>query len=101
MLHERPHHRRGAVRTQRERAAALVLEVVQLLAHDVRARPELLHDLDVLEHRRDEQTETGTRRACREARDECLPPIGLRRQHVTRPDGRAEHISTRGHEVRW
>ena len=57
VLGERPGDGCGAVGAQREVASALVGEVVELLAHRIGAGPELLHHLDVLEDRRDDQLE--------------------------------------------
>ena len=75
VLHERPHHRRGSVGPQRERAAALVGEVVELLAYDVARRPSFCTTSRCSKTGRDEQAEAGSVRAPREARDERLPPV--------------------------
>ena len=97
MLRERARDRRGAVGAQRELPAALVGEVVHLLAHDVGGRAELLHDLDVLEDRRDEQAEAGAAGPRRERGDERLPAVGLGREHVVRAVRRAKDVSVAGH----
>ena len=57
VLHEGAHHRRGALRPQREPATALVLELVHLLAHDVGRLTDALEHLEVLEDRRDDEIE--------------------------------------------
>ena len=97
VLRERARDRRGAVGAQREVPAALVGEVVHLLAHGVGARAELLHDLDVLEDRRDEHPEAGAAGPHRERGDERLPAVGLGREHVVRAVGRAKDVSVAGH----
>ncbi len=59
VLHERPGHRGGALGTQGDAPATLVVEVVHLLAHHVGALAHALEHRDVLEHRRLEQAVAG------------------------------------------
>ena len=90
VLHERAHDRRGALGPQREAAAALVLELVHLLAHDVGGLADPLEHLEVLEDRRDHEPEPEALGARRERRDQRLPPLRLRRQDVVGARRRAE-----------
>jgi hypothetical protein len=89
--------RRGAVGAQREVPAALVGEVVELLADGVGRGAELLHDLDVLEDRRDDEREARSARTRRERGDERLPAFGFRRQDVVRAQRLAKDVSVAGH----
>ena len=90
VLSERTGHRGSPVGAQGEVPAALVGEVVHLLANRVGARAQLLHDFDVLEDGRDEHPEAGAPRPHRERRDQCLPAVGLRREDIVRAVGRGE-----------
>ena len=65
VLGERTRHPGGALGPQRDAPAALVLEVVHLLADDVGGLPHPLEHLEVLEDRRDHQVEPVARRPVR------------------------------------
>ncbi len=86
VLHEGPHDRRGALGAQRDAAAALVLEVVHLLAHDVGGLTDPLEHLEVLEDGREHQAEAVAGRALREGRHERDPAVGLGREDVVGAD---------------
>ena len=90
---ERPHDRRGALGAQREPAAAPVVELVHLLAHDVGGLTDPLEHLRVLEDRRQQQAVSEAPGPVGEPGDELLPAVGLGRQHVAGPVGRAENVS--------
>ena len=87
VLHEGPHHRRRALGPQRDVAAALVLEVVHLLADDVGALADPLEHADVLEHRPDDQPVSRPLHPPGEELHQPLIPRRLRRQDVKGPLG--------------
>ncbi len=73
VLDEGPDHAGGPLGSQHEVAAALVLEVVHLLAHHVGAGADLLEDTDVFEHRTLHQAVAGPRRDPGEGGDQRHP----------------------------
>ena len=98
VLHERPGHRRGALGTQRDAAAALVLEVVHLLGDDVGALADPLEHADVLEHRRLDQPVAVAARELGERGEQRLPAGRLGRQDVLRALRRTE-VGSLGHRA--
>ena len=93
MLAEGSHEAGGDLGADRHPPAALVLEVVHLLAHDVRgvAHPE--EHLQVLDERREHQTEAGPLGVGREDGDQRSPPLRLGSHHIGHAAGSLE----RGH----
>ena len=90
VLHERPHDRCGALGPERDPAAALVVEVVHLLADDVGRLPDPLEHLEVLEDRREDQPEAEPLRPLREHPHELFPAPRFGRQDVVGSRRRAE-----------
>ena len=96
VLDPRPHHRRRALGAEGEAVAALVRELVHLLADYVGALPHPGEDADVLEHGPDDQPVAGPFDSRGEPGHERLPPRRAGRQHVVGAGRGAE----RGHSGR-
>jgi hypothetical protein len=90
VLHEGAHHGCRAFGTQGQLTAALVRELVHLLADDVGVGPETGEDLEVLEDRRDQALVAEPFRPGRELLFEHRPAGGVGRQHVLGVLRRAE-----------
>ena len=90
VLGEGPHEPRGDLRANRHPPATLVLEVVHLLADDVRRLADPLEHLEVLDQRCDDQPEPGPLGQTGEDGQQPRPALGLRREHVGHAAGSLE-----------
>src|SRR2546423_7079816 len=89
------HHRRRPLGPEGQAPAALVLELVHLLADDVGPLADPLEDLDVLVGRGHHQAVAEAGGPAGELGDERGPPPRLRGQDVVRADGGAVGVSAR------
>ena len=85
VLDERPADGRRQLGAQGDVAAALVDEVVHLLADDVSRRPDALEHAEVLDQRRHDLAVAGRLDDIGEDLDEAAPPVRVRRQDVAHP----------------
>ena len=87
---ERPHQPGGDLGPQRDPPAALVLEVVHLLADDVGGVADPLEHLDLFDQRRQHEAEAGPAGVLGEGGHEGRPARRFRRQDVAHPLGGLE-----------
>ena len=90
VLGEGPHEPGRDLRAHRDPPAALVLEVVHLLADDVGRLADPLEHLEVLDQRCDDQAEPGPLGQTGEDGQQPRPALGLRREHVGHAAGSLE-----------
>src|SRR5262249_18550419 len=80
-----PHHAGGDLWTDGDMAAALVIEVIHLLADDVGGVAHALEDLDVLDQGGEDESVAGPVGMLGEGGHEGRPARRLRREHIPHP----------------